>query len=894
MTHTGPSCAVERRRDDVRRAERWNGIDYLEVDDDQLRLCVRFLDKAPEDLAIGNVVIEGGERIRDIKVVGVAIRRHDDPEIDDCLEVVVDRPGDFSTYTLKLVEAGEDGRPTDRPLRGFDVRYAHLHFSFKAGCPTDLDCTDEACPPEPREDPQLDYLAKDYESFRRLILDRLALIMPDWQERHAPDLQLTLVELLAYVGDQLSYYQDSVGTEAYLATARRRISIRRHARLVDYLMHEGCNARAWLALTTDTDVSFAFDDLAFFTSPPVGAAVSGLVPAERFEELVRAGALVYEAVALGPRASIDVRVAHNAIRVYTWGDAECCLDAGATSAVLVDQTPLQPAPEVLLADTTAEMVHGDVVRAPRERDVERDDGRGREGERDDEGRALDIVPGDVVVFEEVKGPITGDPADADPRRRHAVRVTRARRTEDPLHGVPLLEIAWDEEDALPFPVCISSRGEAPECALIEDVSVVRGNVILVDHGRTTGPEDIGTVEGEPPRYSCDECEVGESESRPKPFEAELVGAPLTFAEPIPIPRRRASAYDLADPASRDPRRALAQVFVDGLAPGAHAPDRWDVRSDLLASERDQRHVAVEVDDHGRGHLRFGDDFTGMQPAQGTVFVATYRIGNGITGNVGPDTITGIVPRAATIDGIALTARNPLAAAGGTAPETEEEVRRLAPHAYRTPIVRAIVPSDYATLAQAHAKVQRAGATMRWTGSWYEAQVAIDPLGVVVADAELLEEIRQLLYPPRRIGHDLRVLTARTVPLDIVLEVCVDEEYIRGHVEADLRALFSNRRLPDGTLGFFHPDNLTFGAGVYVSTIVAAAQRVTGVKSVTVKRLARLFDPEPDPTGHTTIDPSAEAIAAGVLALAPGEIARLDNDRTFPERGKITFEMEGGR
>ena len=71
--------------------------------------------------------------------------------------------------------------------------------------------------------------------------------MPDWTERHVPDLGITLVELLAYVGDYLSYYQDAVATEAYLDTARRRISVRRHVRLVDYRMHDGCNARAWVS-----------------------------------------------------------------------------------------------------------------------------------------------------------------------------------------------------------------------------------------------------------------------------------------------------------------------------------------------------------------------------------------------------------------------------------------------------------------------------------------------------------------------------------------------------------------------------------------------------------------------------------------------------------------------
>ena len=67
--------------------------------------------------------------------------------------------------------------------------------------------------------------------------------MPDWTERHVPDLGVALVEVLAYTGDYLSYYQDAVATEAYLQTARNRVSVRRHARLTGYRLHEGCHAR---------------------------------------------------------------------------------------------------------------------------------------------------------------------------------------------------------------------------------------------------------------------------------------------------------------------------------------------------------------------------------------------------------------------------------------------------------------------------------------------------------------------------------------------------------------------------------------------------------------------------------------------------------------------------
>src|SRR5690349_13016234 len=85
------------------------------------------------------------------------------------------------------------------------------------------------------------------------MLDRLATLAPDWRERNPADLGIVLVELLAYAGDYLSYQQDAVATEAYLGTARRRVSVRRHARMVDYAMHDGCNARAWVQVQVSAD-----------------------------------------------------------------------------------------------------------------------------------------------------------------------------------------------------------------------------------------------------------------------------------------------------------------------------------------------------------------------------------------------------------------------------------------------------------------------------------------------------------------------------------------------------------------------------------------------------------------------------------------------------------------
>jgi hypothetical protein len=182
----------------------------------------------------------------------------------------------------------------------------------------------------------------------------------------------------------------------------------------------------------------------------------------------------------------------------------------------------------------------------------------------------------------------------------------------------------------------------------------------------------------------------------------------------------------------------------------------------------------------------------------------------------------------------------------------------------------------------HDQVQKAAARLRWNGSWHEVWVIVDPSSTVEPDAGLLKEIEAHLYPYRRTGHDLVVKQARYVPLDVEMTVCVLPSYLRGHVKAALLDRFGNRRLPDGTLGFFHPDNLSFGTDVRLSELVAAAQALPGVESVRVTKLERLF-----------AGPNGE-LEAGVLPLGPLEIPRLDNDPGYPERGQLKLRMGGGR
>lgn len=850
------SCLNEQvRRALVRPRADLNGIDYVEVNAaDHRILNVHFLRPvAPLDPAnpndpndayglstdLGRIVIAGGTRVVGIRAVKAAR----DP--GGFLVITVDQPGDYSTYTLSLNAPG-----LDRVLR-------EVEFSFMATCPVDFDCRQTAvCPPPALAGPLLDYEAKDYASFRRLLLDLLPQLNPEFLERNPADLGIALIELLAYLGDRLSYFQDAVANEAYLDTARQRISARRLAKLVDYRMHDGRNAWTYVHAAIDPAVVPAvhlpqgtkvltriFRPLAGEASPPgVIVAVSKITADTLQSDPALASVAVFETAV---PATLDRR--NNEIFIHTWGEEQCCLQPGATEAFLY---------------TTVTGVADLPV----------------------------LQKGDYLLFEEVMGPLTGDPADANPAHRQVVQIDEDPQPDgDPLfsntlvNGVPppwtagptlpLLHVHWRLADQLTYPFCLSAQITGG--ALLRNVSVARGNLVLADHGLTT--REAIPLDGAAPPGAL--------------FRPRLTHGPLTMqCQPAEV------VYDAGSGLLLTPRTDLtcdvrqAQPAIALLAGFPSGTQLWTPAADLLESSSFDQSFVPEVDNDLLAVLRFGDGEYGREIAGATSMQAVYRVGNGLQGNVGAETIAHLAPPLA-VNGV-LAVRNPLAATGGIDAETIEQVRQDAPAAFHAVPYRAVTEADYANAARLLPQVASAVASFRWTGSWHTVFVGIlpsdpsdlvnEPKGLTRLSSALLNTVAAFLTSYRQTGYDLEIRPPQFVALEIDLLVCAACGYFRGDVEQAVLAALGNRPLPDGGKGFFYPGNFVFGQPVYLSQIYAAVERVEGVDSVVVTAF------------HEFGQPDNGELEKGLIGIGPWQIARLDNDPNFMERGVLKVTVRGGK
>ncbi|GAA0712527.1 hypothetical protein Drose_13565 [Dactylosporangium roseum] len=367
------------------------------------------------------------------------------------------------------------------------------------------DCDDGASwlpaadpPPVPRPSPVHDYLARDWAALRQALVEFLQREDPD-ADLSPADPDIAVAELFAHVGDLLHYRLDRQATEAYLETARRRTSVRRHTRLVDYRLGEAVAARTRVLV-----------------QPPPGAAPLA----------VPAGAVAADApgspLAYTVEAALTVRPELGEIPLYDWsGDADE-LPTGATECVLVRPAPADPLGDGWLA--AGDLLAFEVVDAG---DTAR--------QRAWAARTQTWPAGGVA------GPAFRDPLPSRPA--HVVRLTAVTPITDPLGpGLPLYAVRWAAAEALPrpYPVTVDERAGAPE------VTVARANLVSAHHGRlAAGPAALAAIR--PGDYRLDAATAApvarRADGRPYRLDVDVTLPSGGTVQPDLVP----SLVEVADP-----------------------------------------------------------------------------------------------------------------------------------------------------------------------------------------------------------------------------------------------------------------------------------------------------------------------------------------------------------
>ena len=366
------------------------------------------------------------------------------------LALIVKPVGDYSTYTLGVSQSQIPGSL-------FDPLFAEISFKFRPGC-FNTNCAPEweaGLPPLP--EPVIDYMAKDYGSFRQMMIAAMMQRVPEWEPTSEADLDMVLAELFSVAADELSDYQDRVMNEAFIASARKRVSLARHSRLMDYHIHQGNQAATWLALEIGHDAGQKSFQLKEGLKAWAGESKIDGTKKETDSSVVF----------MSRHQTQTVHQYLNSIGLYTWSDTITTLKAGSTRA------DLKLYGRLYRDDTAAPIEVKTQAAAEEIRDL--------------------IQNGDVkyLVIEEHLNPETGLRAGRDPSKRQRLRllsgVEATTAMLDPITGEWFVRVRWEKEDALRRDYCftvdcpVGVSGTA--VGAVKNISLFHGNLIEVFHGR---------------------------------------------------------------------------------------------------------------------------------------------------------------------------------------------------------------------------------------------------------------------------------------------------------------------------------------------------------------------------------------------------------------------------
>jgi alpha/beta superfamily hydrolase len=276
-------------------------------------------------------------------------------------------------------------------------------------------------------------------------------------------------------------------------------------------------------------------------------------------------------------------------------------------------------------------------------------------------------------------------------------------------------------------------------------------------------------------------------------------------------------------------------------------EQWSLRETLAFSRGGQRDFTVDIDEHDRATIVFGDGRFGAIPPKSAQLQVSYRVGGGRAGNVAANTISTIVD-APELTLVTAAVTNPAPATGGDERETITHAVRQAPRVFRS-LKRAVTENDYKALALNY---QGVGKVRAEAGSWNTVTLYVAPAG----GGEVSDVLKAglLAYFEDKRPITTRIDIAGVDYVDIIVEVMIEIEsfYERAAVQAQAAAAIAD------LLAF---DNVDFAQVIYLSKFYEAIEAINGIRSVFISRFER-------------VDKTVAGSEQGRIGLGPNEIPRL--------------------
>jgi hypothetical protein len=488
---------------------------------------------------------------------------------------------------------------------------------------------------------------------------------------------------------------------------------------------------------------------------------------------------------------------------------------------------------------------------------------------------------------------------AQPVRSHLVRVTSVENTIDPVFNSNITRLAWSPEQATPFEMDMTVL--SVYCNIIPATAGITRTSYFITGGNyeTDFSAAQRTALYEMNNFSEPEYAL-ERRGRIIELTDSTAIDSLIYLYTLPGSDQQLIVRTGHDPFNAKPEIRLEEmkfeggtwisngvlweytpsfVGIDSADPGDRCFSLEDgAWKRVVGYQRPGQEIIHRDYATNNGiTIRFGDKEFGLTPPDNTVFRVTYRLGNGKWDNVTAD----ILKRIDTVPLLTLTVTNPLPANNGLDIQAPEELRQLAPEAFRALTYRAVRPEDYAEAAERLPWVQRAGAAFRWTGSWLSAFVTPDPRNTVVLSEDNERELLDHLNRFRQAGKEVHVMKPVYANIDIEIEVCAASNAFPGEVKQRILQVLLGKKGIFHEDGYFSANHFTFGSPLRRSTLEAVIQAIPGVRAVEeiLFRRRGWFDWKP----------------FDVLEYSPGvnSIIRVENDRLHPERGSLKINIHGG-